>query len=344
MKVPCFSLVVERLISKPQSGMERFLVKVALAMQPAVFVPTERPPAQRLYIVTAGVALFRGKKLKRGDSWGAEDVLLRSRSLGKSHRAVATTYLHALWVGASTFDELREYGHEFREAYMLVKLWATIYATGEAMVEGYRRNQKVKQITIGDGPKQVSVAVLEQKINAGSAKVIALKSESGEQLVNAEGRDLFVFKYPTVNLDGWEIVKELLPASDPSGKPFVYRVQPSAAKRYATAATDGGNIARVAQQAISKKEFLAREGYVGGSPAPSAAASGGGGGRSSGLFGIALPEQDPAVLLASQLAQMQATFTANTEVMTKQLALMAKQVEALKKAQKEPIRGGIFSA
>ena len=25
MKVPCFSLVVERLISKPQSGMERFL-------------------------------------------------------------------------------------------------------------------------------------------------------------------------------------------------------------------------------------------------------------------------------------------------------------------------------
>ena len=43
VRVPCFALVVERLLSRPQSGMESFLVKVALAMQPEVYVPTERP-------------------------------------------------------------------------------------------------------------------------------------------------------------------------------------------------------------------------------------------------------------------------------------------------------------
>ena len=45
--VPCFSFVVERLRTRPESGMERFLVQIALAMQPAVFVPTERPPPLR---------------------------------------------------------------------------------------------------------------------------------------------------------------------------------------------------------------------------------------------------------------------------------------------------------
>lgn len=59
VKVPCFSLVVERLMNNPNSGLERFLVKVALAMQPSVYVPTERPPAQRLYIITDGIAIVR---------------------------------------------------------------------------------------------------------------------------------------------------------------------------------------------------------------------------------------------------------------------------------------------
>ena len=55
------------------------LVQVALAMQPAVFVPTERPPPLRLYIITEGMALYRGKKLTKGSSWGAEDVMTYSR-------------------------------------------------------------------------------------------------------------------------------------------------------------------------------------------------------------------------------------------------------------------------
>ena len=62
IRVPCFSLVVERIITRPDTGLERFLVKVALAMAPAVFVPAERPPIQRLYIIREGVAMHKGHK------------------------------------------------------------------------------------------------------------------------------------------------------------------------------------------------------------------------------------------------------------------------------------------
>jgi hypothetical protein len=310
MKVPCFSLVVERLVARPQSGMERFLVKVALSMQPSVFVPTERPPAQRLYIVTSGVAIFRGRKLKGGDSWGAEDVLLRSRALGKSHRAVATTYLHALWVSASTFDELRDLGHEFREAYMLVKLWATIFATGEAMVEDYRRKEKIKQIKIGTGPQMVSAVELETRINAGRTQVAPLKSPAGEQLVNVEGKDLYGFKYPTIDLEGYEIVKEPVAGS---GSDFVYRVQRSSSERYATVASDGGALARVAQDAMAKKDYIRAQQKL--KQPPSAAA--------------AAPSDEPSVALKQQLQALQQMFTANSEAMNAQLTAMGKQMDDL---------------
>ena len=86
----------ERLVARPKSGMERFLVKVALGMEPSIFVPTERPPAHRLYIITNGAALYRGKKCFVGDSWGAEDVLLISRPDKKCYKAAALTWGRAL--------------------------------------------------------------------------------------------------------------------------------------------------------------------------------------------------------------------------------------------------------
>uniref|UniRef100_A0A7S2BN34 Ion transport domain-containing protein n=1 Tax=Haptolina brevifila TaxID=156173 RepID=A0A7S2BN34_9EUKA len=88
VKVPCFSLVVERMFNRPGSGMEAFLIKVALAMRPSVYVPAERLPARRLYIITNGTAFLYGRLFKRGESWGAEDVLLR-RTAGA--RALAST-------------------------------------------------------------------------------------------------------------------------------------------------------------------------------------------------------------------------------------------------------------
>ena len=316
MKVPCFSLVVERLIARPESGMERFLVKVALAMQPAVYVPTERPPAQHLYIVTQGIALFRGKKLKAGDSWGAEDVLLKSRATAKAHRAVATTYLHALWIAAQTFDELKGLGQEFREAYMLVKLWATIYATGEAMVEDYRRKTKVKRIQIGEGANRVSAVDLEEKINTGKTKVVALRSSDGQQIVNPAGEDLFTLKFPTVDLTGHEIIREAV------GKTFMYRVR----KANYTLLHDGysvptSSLAKVTDEAIALKkrdfENKAMERRM--------------------LRGEADSEDETAVL-AAQLGHLASTFQANTEAMGKQLAAMAKQIEALASSQKEAAR------
>lgn len=105
VKVPCFSLVVERMISRPGSGMERFLVKVALGMQPSIFVPKERPPSHRLYIITSGVAIFKGNRCGVGDSWGAEDVLLTSRPDAQCYKAIALTYLHVLWIGVDVFEQ-----------------------------------------------------------------------------------------------------------------------------------------------------------------------------------------------------------------------------------------------
>jgi len=208
MKVPCFSLVVERLILRPESGMERFLVKVALAMQPSVYVPSERPPAQRLYIITEGSAFHRGRQITKGDSWGAEDVLLRgSHTALRAFRALATTYLHVLWIGADTFDRL---GIEHREAYMLVKLWATVYAAGRAILEQRRKLNKLNgAIKIGDKPGQISAAEVERRINNGLCKVIAMWTEDGKRQVNAHGQPVFNFKYRSLDLRGYEIVREV---------------------------------------------------------------------------------------------------------------------------------------
>ena len=85
--VPCFSLVVERASDAPEAW--RFLVSVALAMDVAVFVPKDRPPAGRLYLISSGTAVFRSRTLGPGESWGAEDVMLQA-----SHLPTSPPYLH----------------------------------------------------------------------------------------------------------------------------------------------------------------------------------------------------------------------------------------------------------
>ena len=50
--------MVERIVLRPDSGMERFLVHVAMAMLPATFVPGEKPPPRRLYIITDGEVTY----------------------------------------------------------------------------------------------------------------------------------------------------------------------------------------------------------------------------------------------------------------------------------------------
>ena len=273
MKVPCFSLVVERLVLNPDdSGMgapsshcqpahyaslaprpprtshhtsltpclqstplpisARFLVKVALAVQPAVFVPHERPPSQRLYVITEGCALHRGRQIRKGDSWGADDVLIGG-SLWRKHayRALATTYLHVVWIGAETFDRLRV---EHRDAYMLVKLWATINAAGRVVLAARNKERKAQgAIKIGNGLNQVSVFEIERRINAGLCKVVALYSDDGKRLFNAAGLPTFGFKYGSLDLTGYEITRESNPRSR--------RVGPSTPPSISTTQTTAGN-------------------------------------------------------------------------------------------------------
>ena len=207
VRVPCFSLVVDRLLAKPQSGMERFLVKVALVMQPAVYVPTEKPPAHRLYIITHGVAIYKGKKAVAGSSWGAEDVLLRGREAKQCHRAVATTYLHVLWVGADTFLDIKELGPEFRSAYLLTKLWAMIYATGNAIVEQHRLNTRLEPIQVGTNHGDIWPSEVERRINKGVTSVVAMRGPSGEVRRNVHGQDVYKCKYGILDLGPYEVVK-----------------------------------------------------------------------------------------------------------------------------------------
>jgi hypothetical protein len=130
LQVPCFGHIVDawRRRADKRDGMQRFLIKVAMAMTPAVYVPSERPPALRLYMVSQGTALYRGERLRHGDSWGAQDVMLVSRGASKAYRAVSHSYLHVLWLDAAVFEALRGQGVEFTAAYQLLKLWAVMCA------------------------------------------------------------------------------------------------------------------------------------------------------------------------------------------------------------------------
>ena len=106
-------------------------------------------------------------------------MLLRSRRARQCHRAVATTYLHVLWIGAGTFDDIKTQGPEFLSAYRLVKLWATIYATGNAIVEQHRKMTKAEKMSIGLEEGQFWPEEVERRVNKGLASVIVLRGLNG---------------------------------------------------------------------------------------------------------------------------------------------------------------------
>ena len=235
IRVPCFSLVVERLVLRPESGMERFLVEVALSMQPSVFVPSERPPARRLYIIVDGEARHKGVTLRKGMSWGAEDVLLTGQ-LAKNKRAHAMSYLHVLWVDA---DSIVQVGKSHRTAFLLTKLWATVYCCGEVIVEDYRREHKSgAPVHIGEKAHQITPMAVEQKINAGFLTVMALKRDNmngkPQQIFNADGKALYVPRYKSVHLGEYEITESDAHSSlrRPKGAPPTYfQVRPKALRK-----------------------------------------------------------------------------------------------------------------
>lgn len=206
MVVPCFSLVVERIQLQPKSGMERFLIRVAMEMAPATFVPTEKPPGKRLYIITDGEALHWGRALTKGDTWGAYDVLLNSSQLKRAERASAVTYLHVLFVSASTFETI---GAEHRQGLMLSRLWAMLNAAGTELIRMYRQ-QRAAACSIKIGyeleSRFVRPADVQRRINSRQLSVEPMRGEGERKQYSTDGLVLFKFKYEFIDSGDYEIV------------------------------------------------------------------------------------------------------------------------------------------
>ena len=69
-------------------------MQVALSVKNAVFAPGDRLPPRRLYVILKGSAIYHGKTLGRGDSFGEQDVILRGKKGKTRLQAYAVTFLH----------------------------------------------------------------------------------------------------------------------------------------------------------------------------------------------------------------------------------------------------------
>ena len=98
--------------------------------------------------------------------------------LKNAHKATAISYLHVLWVGAETFESLSK---EHREGLMLTRLWASVYAAGNAILDDYKRHKvQGSQIRIGYGGRgKVSPKEVERRINSGELSVVPSRTEAG---------------------------------------------------------------------------------------------------------------------------------------------------------------------
>jgi len=186
VRVPCFSLVAERL-----SGEElRFFVKVALSMDVSVFVPKDRPLPRKLYLITQGVALYKGEQLGIGQSWGAEDVLLRDRKNDARLRAFAMTYLHVQWLDAEVLEHLKG---EFPRAHLLCRFWTMMHAVGDFLIDNLRRSKQ--------NPVVLPAAELEERLNAKQLHVDGPLDDT-----NVDGEPLYVLCSRYVSQGRYEIV------------------------------------------------------------------------------------------------------------------------------------------
>ena len=111
-----------------------FLAKVATMLSTDVFIPMERPPSGRLYVIHKGSARFKGLVRSEGFSWGALDVMLPNAPLVK--RATAVTYLHVLWVDGPT---LRDLAKRFPQSDRSLRQWTLFNGVKEYMLDNLRR-------------------------------------------------------------------------------------------------------------------------------------------------------------------------------------------------------------
>ena len=77
-----------------RSTSEGFRFDISRALQIRLFAPKELVPTGELNIVHRGEALYNGKILKRGETWG-EDIILSSVKLRRNNSARACGFLEA---------------------------------------------------------------------------------------------------------------------------------------------------------------------------------------------------------------------------------------------------------
>ena len=113
-------------------------------MSNEVYAPSDRLPARRLYLIMRGSAIYKGKVLGKGESFGEQDVMLTSDTITfddpntgerihrerKRPQAYAITYLHVQFIGP---DELEAVQPVFPKAYAAVKRVAMYRAVSECM-------------------------------------------------------------------------------------------------------------------------------------------------------------------------------------------------------------------
>ena len=128
--IPCFHAHFHPMSKLPVDKQTiKYLCRVAQAMKAEVYVPKDRPPARRLYIISSGFVLYTGQMLGSGKSWGSQDVLVENKAARALMRtSTALTYLHVLYVDGEALKALAE---SFPIAHRRTKRWVIFYLVGD---------------------------------------------------------------------------------------------------------------------------------------------------------------------------------------------------------------------
>jgi len=95
----------EDLSQRRMIGTTEMLVELAMAMESAVFPHGEMAPVGFLYVITKGRALYGGKVLSLGNSWGTDEVL-ESPGLRHHFPAVSLAYLWTFQMAGETLRSI----------------------------------------------------------------------------------------------------------------------------------------------------------------------------------------------------------------------------------------------
>ena len=135
-----------------------FLVQLSLKIEPIVFAPGEIAPIGPLYVVNRGLALYGGKVLGRGASWG-EDVILSNAHLQRALCALAMNFLDAFRLSR---DDLEDTQRSFPSEAQRIRKMAIRLALRRAVVLEAMIHRKASLMDlettfhVGKGPSQAN--------------------------------------------------------------------------------------------------------------------------------------------------------------------------------------------